>query len=156
MADHDRTEVLVQANIFEPRISEEQRRFVVRYDALRAVMAKFGRPFGADSSLIVPAPRLHVLTFEAWRDRQAGGIPTRPAFLEFRAFIPGARHASLWDLSGERELFGPFDFDFPQFIPVIDPGVPATVEVTGHHGRTFKIGIVERVEDGNVPNALED
>ena len=135
----------LQVNIFQPRVSADQHRLGVRFDALRGALGKLGRPFSSESALILPAPVLHLDPHEMW-EPYAGDCRSRRAWLVFAYDIKGAHTVTLWD--AQRHRVG----DAHQFfantpIPVDDPGEGGSVEVRNGHRVTFKVGVPVRTFD---------
>src|SRR6185437_4306245 len=156
MSDLEDRQIVLQANIFEPRVSAEQHALAIRYDALRSALGKFGRPFGNGSSLVLPAPVLHLEPEEVWHRRTADwakhGFPPRPrrAFLEFLA--PIQRAASVTLLNDARLRVDRCTFTASELTEVIDPGPGGTLEVRDKARVTFLVGVPVRVSDATIPN----
>jgi hypothetical protein len=132
----------LQINIFQPRVSAEQQRLAVRYDALRGALGKFGRPFRSSSSLILPAPVL-LLDRDDVREAQRGDYRSRQALLFFAKDIARAESVTLWDAE-DKQVGDAYGFAVKTPIPVDDPGEGGSVEVRDRHGVTFMVGIPVR------------
>ncbi|MGE5288432.1 MAG: hypothetical protein ACM3ML_14795 [Micromonosporaceae bacterium] len=146
MSDNDHLQVVLQDNIFQPRVSADQRRLAVRYDALRSALGKFGRPFGRRTSLVLPPPVLHLHRDEVWEPRP-GDCRSRRAWLVFAEDIKEAHSVTLWD--AENRLVGATHYPFAanKLIPVEDPGAGGSVEVRNSHDVTFMVGVPVRTFD---------
>jgi len=133
----------LQVNIFQPRVSAEQHRLGVRYDALRGALGKFGRPFRSSSALILPAPLLLLDRGDVPESRR-GDYLSRPARLVFARNITRAHSVTLWDAQ-RRPVGDVYDFAAHTPIAVPDPGVGGSVEVRDRHGVTFMVGVPVRM-----------